>query len=125
MKKFSKIMVILTGFFAISLFNSAVLNAEMIEPTRTLKKTSADPGQLTVFSEPPGQVVKIDGAPVGKTPLRIQPKSILSRAQPFILACLRINLSNFKLSKKNQSNNPKPNGIQRLKPGLRNPLLNS
>jgi hypothetical protein len=72
MKKFSKIMVILTGFFAISLFNSAVLNAEMIEPTRTLKKTSADPGQLTVFSEPPGQVVKIDGAPVGKTPLRIQ-----------------------------------------------------
>jgi hypothetical protein len=37
MKKFSKIMVILTGFFAISLFNSAVLQAELIEPTRTLK----------------------------------------------------------------------------------------
>jgi hypothetical protein len=72
MKRFSKIMVILTGFFAISLFNSAVLQAELIEPTRTLKKTPEDPGQLTVFSEPPGLVVKIDGTPVGQTPLRIQ-----------------------------------------------------
>ncbi len=72
MKKYSKIMVILTCFFAISLFNSAGLQAELIEPTRTLKKTSEDPGKLTVFSEPPGLTVKIDGTPVGKTPLRIQ-----------------------------------------------------
>jgi len=72
MKKFSKIMIILTGFFVIFLCNSAVLQAELIEPTRTLKKTSEAPGQLTVFSEPPGLVVKIDGTPVGQTPLRIQ-----------------------------------------------------
>ena len=72
MKNFLKIRVILTGFFAISLFNSAVLHAELIEPTRTLNKTPDGSGQLTIFSEPPGQVVKIDGTPVGQTPLRIQ-----------------------------------------------------
>ena len=72
MKKYPKIMVIITGFFAISLFSSAGLQAELIEPTRTLKKTSEEPGQLTVFSEPPGLAVKINGTPVGQTPLRIQ-----------------------------------------------------
>ena len=72
MKNILKILVILTGFFVISLCNSAVLQAEKIEPTRTLKKTSEEPGQLTVFSEPPGLAVKIDGTPVGQTPMRIQ-----------------------------------------------------
>lgn len=72
MKNFLKIRVILTAFFAISLFNSTGLQAELIEPTRTLNKTPDGPGQLTVFSEPPGLVVKIDGTPVGQTPLRIQ-----------------------------------------------------
>ena len=46
--------------------------AELVEPTRTLKKTSEDPSQLTVFSEPPGLAVKIDDTFVGETPLRIK-----------------------------------------------------
>lgn len=72
MKNFSKKMVILTALVAIFLIISTGLKAELIEPTRTLSKTPDDPGQLTVFSEPPGLGVKIDGTPVGQTPLRIQ-----------------------------------------------------
>ncbi len=72
MRQLFQIMAILTGFFAISFVNSAVLQAELIEPTRTLKKTPDAPGQLTIFSEPPGLVVKIDQTPVGQTPLRIK-----------------------------------------------------
>lgn len=72
MKNLLKMMAIITAFFAIFLLHFDGLQAELIEPTRNLNKTPDGPGQLTVFSEPPGLMVKIDGTTVGQTPLRIQ-----------------------------------------------------
>ncbi len=47
-------------------------HAELIKPSRSLKSTSGGPGSLTVFSEPPGQDVKLDGSSVGSTPIRVK-----------------------------------------------------
>jgi hypothetical protein len=71
MKKIYKLTVFLTGFFIIIGFNFSALQAGLIEPTRSLKATAEDPGQLTVFSEPPGLNIKLDGKFVGQTPMRI------------------------------------------------------
>ena len=46
--------------------------AELIEPSRSLKSASGGPGQLTIFSEPPGMEVKLDGTSVGSAPIRIK-----------------------------------------------------
>ena len=54
------------------MFRLAPLPAELIEPSRTLKSATGGPGQLTVFSEPPDLLVKLDGTPVGQTPVRLQ-----------------------------------------------------
>jgi hypothetical protein len=59
----SAVMVI-GGFLQI-----ASLNAELIEPTRTLQGTLHQPGLLSVYSEPPGLDVWVDGKSTGKTPL--------------------------------------------------------
>ena len=72
MKKMFKLVVFLTGFFTIFVFNFSALQAELIGPTRSLKSTAEDPGQLTVFSEPPGLSIKLDGTLVGQTPMRIK-----------------------------------------------------
>ena len=71
MKKIYKVMVFLTGFFTIMVVNFSALQAELIEPTRSLKATAENPGRLTVFSEPPGQSIKLDGNFIGQTPMRI------------------------------------------------------
>lgn len=71
MKKMLKLVVFLTGFFTIIVLNFTTLQAGLIEPTRSLKTTAEDPGQLTVFSEPPGLSIKLDGSFVGQTPMRI------------------------------------------------------
>ena len=62
----------LAGFFAVSVFNFTALQAELIEPTRSLKGAGEEPGRLTVFSEPPGLSVKLDGTLIGQTPMRIE-----------------------------------------------------
>jgi PEGA domain len=72
MKRYLKITVIFAGFFTIFLLIFTPLQAELIEPTQTLKTAAAESGQLTVFSEPPDLMVKLDGTPVGQTPVRIQ-----------------------------------------------------
>jgi len=72
MKKMSAPMLFLAGFFTVSVFNFSALQAELIEPTRSLKAAGEEPGRLTVFSEPPGLSVKLDGAIIGQTPLRIE-----------------------------------------------------
>ena len=72
MKKMFKLVVFLTGFFTIFVFNFSTLQAELIGPTRSLKATAEGHGQLTVFSEPPGLSVKLDGIFVGQTPIRIK-----------------------------------------------------
>ena len=72
MKNFSKIMtpwILCLTFFG---FSWVVSHAELIEPSRTLKASSGNPGHLTVFSEPPGQIVKLDGVNVGAAPIRIK-----------------------------------------------------
>jgi hypothetical protein len=71
MKKMHKLVIFLTGFFTIIVLNYSALQAELIEPSRSLKSTAEDPGQLTVFSEPPGLSIKLDGAIIGQTPLRM------------------------------------------------------
>jgi len=71
MKKMYKLAVFLTGFFTIIVLNLSTLQAGLIEPTRSLKATAEDPGQLTVFSEPPSLNIKLDGKFVGQTPMRI------------------------------------------------------
>ena len=71
MKKMCKLALFLTGFFTIIVLNFSALQAGLIEPTRSLKATAVDPGQLTVFSEPPGLNIKLDGKFVGQTPMRI------------------------------------------------------
>ena len=71
MKKMYKLMAILTGLFTIIVLNFSALQAGLIEPTRSLKATAEDPGQLTVFSEPPGLNIKLDGKSIGQTPMRI------------------------------------------------------
>ena len=71
MKKMYKTALFLTGFFAILVLNFSALQAGLIEPTRSLKATAEDPAQLTVFSEPPGLSIKLDGTFVGQTPMRM------------------------------------------------------
>jgi hypothetical protein len=71
MKKMHKLGIFLTGFFTIIVVNYSTLQAELIEPSRPLKSTAEDTGQLTVFSEPPGLNIKLDGALVGQTPMRM------------------------------------------------------
>lgn len=41
----------------------------LIEPTRTLETATSDLGVLNVYSEPPGLEVRLDGKPIGKTPI--------------------------------------------------------
>jgi hypothetical protein len=48
-----------------------VLQAELIEPSRSLKSTAEETSELTVFSEPPGLNIKLDGTLIGQTPMRI------------------------------------------------------
>ncbi len=72
MKKKFMSVIFLAGFFTVSVFNISGLQAELLEPTRSLKAADEDPGRLTVFSEPPGLSVKLDGALVGQTPMRIE-----------------------------------------------------
>lgn len=43
--------------------------AELIEPTRTLRGHKKPNGRLSVFSEPPGLDVLLDGLEFGKTPV--------------------------------------------------------
>jgi hypothetical protein len=45
--------------------------AELIEPTRVLEGDIQQPGRLSVFSEPPGLGVTLDGKAIGQTPVNI------------------------------------------------------
>jgi hypothetical protein len=51
---------------------SALSPAELIEPTRGLKDSAQKPGNLSVFSEPPGLQVFLNSSFMGKTPARLQ-----------------------------------------------------
>jgi hypothetical protein len=49
--------------------NSPVWSAELIEPTRTLNGAAEETAKLSVFSEPPGLNVTLDGTDIGQTPV--------------------------------------------------------
>ena len=72
MKKYSKKTAFIVMLICIIGFAWVTVQAELIEPSRSLKSTSGGPGSLTVFSEPPGQDVKLDGSSVGSTPIRLK-----------------------------------------------------
>lgn len=67
MKKLTMGMVLslLIGWVAFP----SILFSGLIEPTRTLETATADVGMLNVYSEPPGLEVRLDGKPIGKTPI--------------------------------------------------------
>ena len=61
-------------FFALSGFNAALSysageGSQLIAPTRSLEEAGKAAVRVTVFSEPPGLNVFLDGSDVGKTPL--------------------------------------------------------
>lgn len=45
------------------------LSGDLIEPTRTLQSSEKIPGNISVFSEPPGLDVFLDHSKIGKTPI--------------------------------------------------------
>ena len=69
MKKTIKITIVLVFGLAFLLGYSPAWSSELIEPTRTLDSAGEKPGKLSVFSEPPGLEVALEGTLIGKTPL--------------------------------------------------------
>jgi hypothetical protein len=55
--------------FLLLLINNLSFASDLIEPTRTLSGTGSSVGKLSVFSEPQGLEVTLDGKKIGKTPV--------------------------------------------------------
>ena len=76
-----KMFFALSFFLVFSVLNTSLSlcsggKGELIGPTRTLQEGGKVAVRLTVFSEPPGLNVFLDGSDVGKTPLwldRVEP----------------------------------------------------
>jgi hypothetical protein len=118
MKKIFKLAAFLTGFFTIIVLNFSALQAGLIEPTRSLKATAEEPSQLTVFSEPPGLNIKLDGKSVGQTPIRINKvdpgthqlqvgesvtEIYVEAGQPFHISLFKNKFIQFQVAKKEAS----------------------
>jgi hypothetical protein len=69
MKKLTKITIVFVLCFAFLLVYSPVWSSELIKPTRALASSGEKLGKLSVFSEPPGLEVTLEGTIIGKTPL--------------------------------------------------------
>ena len=69
MKKAIKITIVLVFGLAFLLVYSPAWSSELIKPTRTLDSSGENPGKLSVFSEPPGLEVALEGEIIGKTPI--------------------------------------------------------
>jgi len=69
MKKAIKITIILVFGLAFLLGYFTAWSSELIKPTRTLDSAGEKPGKLSVFSEPPGLEVALEGTIIGNTPL--------------------------------------------------------
>ncbi len=69
MKKLTKITIVFVFGFAFLLVYSPAWSSELIKPTRALDSTGEKLGKLTVFSEPPGLEVTLEGTIIGKTPI--------------------------------------------------------
>ena len=69
MKKAIKITIILVFGLAFLLGYSPAWSSELIKPTRALDSAGEKLGKLSVFSEPPGLEVALEGTIIGNTPL--------------------------------------------------------
>ena len=69
MKRFVKLIIYSAIIGAFCLFHSLLIAGVLIAPTRTLSGKIVQPGKVSVFSEPPGLEVTLDGTEIGKTPL--------------------------------------------------------
>ena len=69
MKKTIKITIVLVFGLAFLLVYSPAWCSELIQPTRALDSTGEKLGKLSVFSEPPGLEVALEGTIIGNTPL--------------------------------------------------------
>ena len=69
MKKLTNITIVFVFGFAFLLVYSPAWSSELIKPTRALDSTGEKLGKLSVFSEPPGLEVALEGTLIGKTPI--------------------------------------------------------
>jgi hypothetical protein len=69
MKIFNHVFVLLPLICILPILQPIPSSAELIEPTRSLRDGSDGSGYLSVFSEPPEQVVRLDGEMIGSTPI--------------------------------------------------------
>ena len=84
MKKLTKITIVFVFGFAFLLVYSPAWSSELIKPTRALDSTGEKLGKLSVFSEPPGLEVRLEGTIIGKTPIlldEVEPGSHLLRVK--------------------------------------------
>ena len=69
MKGILKLMSVLNAVFLLLLVTDLSPASDLIEPSRTLKTETNEPGNLAVLSEPPDLDVTLDGTLIGKTPI--------------------------------------------------------
>ncbi len=69
MKHLPKIKHLVGAGVLFLLMNHISVASDLIEPTRTLSNPTENTGRLSVFSEPPGLDVEMDGTLIGKTPV--------------------------------------------------------
>ncbi|HUV78721.1 MAG TPA: PEGA domain-containing protein [Desulfobacterales bacterium] len=69
MKIFPKLFLL--GLFLVFLFVAVTqaVGGELIKPTRILQSSEKTPGNISVFSEPPGLDVFLNHSKIGKTPI--------------------------------------------------------
>jgi hypothetical protein len=66
-----KMRKFLIAGFVLFLISNLSFGSDLIEPTRTLSGLDHKAGKLSVFSEPPGLGVKMDGTVIGETPVEL------------------------------------------------------
>ena len=69
MKDIAELKRILIAGLLILLINNLCFASDLIEPTRALSSPAEKAGKLSIFSEPPGIDVNMDGTQIGKTPV--------------------------------------------------------
>ena len=69
MKGILKLMSVLDAVFLLLLITNLSPASDLIEPSRTLRNETNEPGNLAVLSEPPNLDVTLDGTFIGKTPI--------------------------------------------------------
>ena len=69
MRIFPKLILLVVFLVFLLVVVTFSISGELIEPTRTLDSSEKTSGKISVFSEPPGLYVFLDGVKIGKTPI--------------------------------------------------------